>query len=77
MRQWVDTDRTILVVGATSTIGTMTVATRPDSDATWGPPVTVRLEPDPRCSFCHGEPVTDAAGWTGVAACPRCGGIVT
>jgi hypothetical protein len=77
MRQWVNAERTVLVVEN----GTMTVATRPDSDATWGPPVTVRLEPDPRCDFCHGGAVTDAAGWTGsepqLAACPRCGGIVT
>ena len=47
MRQWINAERTVLVrTWASEDQPTwMEVATRPDSGAIWGPPVTVRLEP--------------------------------
>lgn len=41
-RIWVSSDRCTLVTLYDD--GTMTVATRPDAGAIWGPPVTVREE---------------------------------
>lgn len=42
MKQWLNPERTILVMQLDD--GTITVAVRPDVDAVWGPPN--RVEPD-------------------------------
>ena len=41
-RVWVNEERTVLV--SMWPDGTVTVATRPDPHATWGPPVTMKEE---------------------------------
>ena len=41
-RQWIDADRLVLVVELDD--GTLTVATRPEVDAVWGPPVRLELD---------------------------------
>lgn len=42
MRLWINEDRTVLVREYDD--GTMEVATRPEVDAIWGPPIVVRDE---------------------------------
>ena len=58
MKQWVNKDRTVLVRRLST--GVMEVATRPDTDAVWGPPMLVIEEPEPppadpsKCRHCNG-----------------------
>lgn len=70
MQQWTNEDRTILVVKYPTHLS---VATRPDSDALWGPPVRVERErttaepvDDPRALFLAGAgelKVSDLREW--------------
>lgn len=42
MRQWLNAERTVLVVEHDDR--TLTVATRPEVDAVWGPPTPLELD---------------------------------
>jgi len=43
MRQWIDRDALVLVVEQDD--GSMSVTTRPERDAVWGPPIAVAPDP--------------------------------